>query len=199
LGLHPSPDYCARLLNSAARSGWIVPPSVPIPDKRQISGGNLDRLSHTTPNIQPVPLMDIGLRDHMPARLTPYVSDPVLVHRLARLLHASFSPSLAGAPLRFAMTSLPSGCQQDFHRRSCRTCSAYKENAPQCLPRGEGQQRHCASNVKRGFRGRCRGLEPGRSDLGAFHRAGVLRHNGYIARSNPLDSVHSNADIEIAL
>ncbi len=70
---------------------------------------------------------------------------------------------------------------------------------PAVSPRGEGQRRHCASNVKRGFRGECRGLEPGRSDLGAFHRAGVLRHNGYIARNNFLDTVHSNAGIEIAL
>src|SRR2546429_9568723 len=45
-------------------------------------------------------------------------SDPVLVHRLVRLLHASFRPSVAGAPLRFAMNSPPSGCQGDFHPRA---------------------------------------------------------------------------------
>src|ERR1039457_5452587 len=39
----------------------------------------------------------------------------VLVHRLAPLLHASFRTSLATTPLRFAITSLPSGCQRDFH------------------------------------------------------------------------------------
>src|SRR5438046_4566093 len=42
-------------------------------------------------------------------------SDPVLVHRLVRLLHASFRPSVAGTPLRFAMISPPSGCQGDLH------------------------------------------------------------------------------------
>jgi hypothetical protein len=42
----------------------------------------------------------------------------VLVHRLVRLLHASFRPRLATTPLRFAMTSPPSGCQGDFHPRA---------------------------------------------------------------------------------
>ena len=59
-----------------------------------------------------------GLRGQWPARPTPYASDPVLVHRLVRLLHASFRPRLATTPLRFAMTSPPSGCQRDFHPRA---------------------------------------------------------------------------------
>jgi len=36
-------------------------------------------------------------------------SYPVLVHRLAPLLHASFRPRLTTTPLRFANSSLPSG------------------------------------------------------------------------------------------
>ena len=59
-----------------------------------------------------------GLRDHSPARPAPYASDPVLVHRLTPLLHASFRPRLATTPLRFAMTSPPSGCQGDSHPRA---------------------------------------------------------------------------------
>jgi len=59
-----------------------------------------------------------GLRCQLPARPAPYASNPVLVHRLVRLLHASFRPSVAGTPLRFAMTSPPSGCQGDFHPRA---------------------------------------------------------------------------------
>src|SRR5215475_4462249 len=43
---------------------------------------------------------------------------PVLVHRLAPLLHASFRPRLATTPLRFAITSPPSGCEKDFHLRA---------------------------------------------------------------------------------
>ena len=40
---------------------------------------------------------------------------PVLVHRPVYLLHASFRPHLAVTPLRFAITSPPSGCEEDFH------------------------------------------------------------------------------------
>jgi hypothetical protein len=54
----------------------------------------------------------------LPARPAPYAFYPVLVHRLAPLLHASFRPRLATTPLRFAMTSPPSGCQRDFHPRA---------------------------------------------------------------------------------
>src|ERR1019366_695865 len=70
------------------------------------------------PNLQPVPLMGYGLRDHLPARPAPYASDPVLVHRLVRLLRASFRPRLATTPLRFPSTSPPSGCRGDFHPRA---------------------------------------------------------------------------------
>jgi hypothetical protein len=41
--------------------------------------------------------------------------DPVLVHRSAALLHASFRPHLAMTPLRFANPSPPSGWIEDFH------------------------------------------------------------------------------------
>src|SRR2546425_10747128 len=40
---------------------------------------------------------------------------PVFVHRLALLLRASFGPSVAGTPLRFANPSPPSGWVEDFH------------------------------------------------------------------------------------
>src|SRR6267142_1300961 len=48
------------------------------------------------------------------ARTLP-ASHPVFVHRLASLLHASFRPHLAVRPLRFAITSPPSGCEEDLH------------------------------------------------------------------------------------
>src|SRR6516162_2891769 len=50
------------------------------------------------PDLQPVPFDGYGLRSPLPARPAPYASDPVLVHRLASLLCASFGPRLcAGA------------------------------------------------------------------------------------------------------
>src|SRR5258706_12996641 len=48
------------------------------------------------------------------ARTLP-ASHPVLVHRLASFLHASFRPHLTVRPLRFAITSPPSGCEEDLH------------------------------------------------------------------------------------
>src|SRR5260370_38250528 len=42
-----------------------------------------------------------------------YASDPVPVHRFARCSTFLFSLSATGAPLRFAITSLPSVCEKD--------------------------------------------------------------------------------------
>src|SRR5215813_7001174 len=60
-------------------------------------------------------LMDVGFAAICQLTRTPPASYPVLVHRLACLLHASFRPRLATRPLRFAITSRPSRCEEDFH------------------------------------------------------------------------------------
>src|SRR5215470_1038754 len=70
------------------------------------------------PDLQPVPLMDMDFVGASPLVRHPYASNLVLVHRLVRLLHASFRPRLATTPLRFAITSPPSGCEKDFHLRA---------------------------------------------------------------------------------
>src|SRR5260370_31920730 len=51
----------------------------------------------------------------LPTSPDSHASDPVLVHWLAFLLHASFRPRLAATPLRFAITSPLSGCEEDLH------------------------------------------------------------------------------------
>jgi hypothetical protein len=56
-----------------------------------------------------------GLRDHQLARQIGSASYPVLVHRAATLLHASFRTRLATTPLRFANPSPPSGWMEDFY------------------------------------------------------------------------------------
>jgi hypothetical protein len=56
-----------------------------------------------------------GLRGQLPARPAPYASDPVFVHRLASWLRASFRHRLTTTPLRFAITSRPSRCEEDLH------------------------------------------------------------------------------------
>src|ERR1039457_5287846 len=82
---------------------------------RQPSRDKSDRLQRATAGFTTSALDGYGLRCHLPARPAPYASYPVLVHRLASLLHASFRPHLAMTPLRFAITSPPSGCEGDFH------------------------------------------------------------------------------------
>src|SRR5258708_3559794 len=57
-------------------------------------------------------------------------SYPVLVHRLALLLHASFGPSVAGTPLRFANPSPPSGWVEDFHFRAAGHAQHTSKTAP---------------------------------------------------------------------
>ena len=52
---------------------------------------------------------------------------PVLVHRAAALLHASFRPHLAMTPLRFANPSPPSGWIGDLHPMNHRTCTAHND------------------------------------------------------------------------
>jgi len=82
---------------------------------QQISRDKTDRLQRATAEFTTSALDGYGLRDHLPARPAPYASYPVFVHRLASLLHASFRPHLTMTPLRFAITSPPSGCEGDLH------------------------------------------------------------------------------------
>jgi hypothetical protein len=67
------------------------------------------------PDLPPAPLMDMGFAVHCPLARCRRPHHPVLVHRLAPLLHASFRPHLTTTPLRFAITFPPSGCEEDFH------------------------------------------------------------------------------------
>ncbi len=70
---------------------------------------SFDRLPHATAGFTISALDGYGLCCHAPTRPAPDASYPVLVHRLVRLLHASFRPRLAKTPLRFAITSPASG------------------------------------------------------------------------------------------
>src|SRR5437588_5445895 len=67
------------------------------------------------PDLPPVCLVDAGfavLCQFAPHRRPLH---PVLVHRLAPLIHASFRPRLATTPLRFSSPSPPPGWTGDFH------------------------------------------------------------------------------------
>src|SRR5215471_2189413 len=67
------------------------------------------------PDLPPVQLVDMGFA--VVCQLAPHRRPlhPVLVHRLARLIHASFRPRLATTPLRFSSLSPPPGWAGDFH------------------------------------------------------------------------------------
>ena len=82
--------------------------------------GRSPEVSSTAFDAQPLdlhsmPLMDEGFAAICQLARTLPASHPVLVHRLASLLHASFRPRLTVWPLRFAITSPPSGCEEDLH------------------------------------------------------------------------------------
>ena len=103
---------------------FIVHPTVPIlaissrsrfRKMPQTSRGKSNRLQRTAAEFATSALDGCGLRDHLPARPAPYASYPVLVHRLASLLHASFRQSLTTMPLRFTITSPPSECEGDLN------------------------------------------------------------------------------------
>ena len=104
----PSADFCAAITALANRS-------VPLRDTTQTSRGKSSRLHRAPAEFTSTALDDYGLCDQWLARPAAQASYPVLVHRVAALLRASFRPCLATSPLRFANTSPPSGCIGDSH------------------------------------------------------------------------------------
>jgi hypothetical protein len=84
----------------------------------EISRGKFDRLPRTPAGFTAPVFDDSGLRSHLPARPAAAASDPVLVHQVAVLLHASFRPHLTMTPLRFANPSPSSGWVEDLHLRA---------------------------------------------------------------------------------
>ena len=96
---------------------------------RQTSRGKFNRLQRTTAESKTSTLDEYGLRCHQPARPPPYASYPVLVHRLASLLHPSFKPRLTTSPLRFANPSPPSGRVEDLHLQAVKH-ARHTENSP---------------------------------------------------------------------
>ncbi len=85
------------------------------------------------PDLPPVPLMDMGFASIGPLARHRRPHHPVLVHRLAPLLHASFRPRLATTPLRFANPSPPSGWVEDFHLQAVEHARHTNKNAATSL------------------------------------------------------------------
>jgi hypothetical protein len=80
------------------------------------------------PDLPPVCLVDTGFA--VLCQLAPHrrPHHPVLVHRLAPLIHASFRPRLTTTPLRFSSPSPPPGWAGDFHPLAVEHVRHTKEN-----------------------------------------------------------------------
>jgi len=105
----PSADFCHRIRNDLSSLSLEFE-----------TGSRSPEVRSTAFNAQPLDLHSVSLMDRGFAAMCQFArtlpaSHPVLVHRLASLLHASFRPYLAVRPLRFAITSPPSGCEEDLH------------------------------------------------------------------------------------
>ena len=86
------------LLASVHGQDRLLDPQPWFHDKQQISRCKFDRLPDATTGFTTSALDGYGLRDHVP-------SDPVLVQRLVRLLHASFRPRLTTSPFTLLCTN----------------------------------------------------------------------------------------------
>jgi hypothetical protein len=86
------------------------------------------------PNLRFASLIDMGFAI-IGRSPDAHASDPVLVHWLAFLLHASFRPRLAATPLRFAITSPLSGCEEDLHLPAVEHARRTKKSASAVKPR----------------------------------------------------------------
>ena len=121
------------LLPTVQAFGWIAPPTMPSADfcaAVRPPCGDLSPESGTQrrppevrptaftarpPDLPPRSLMTVDFAITCPLVRPGRPRYPVLVHRVAALLHAFFRPHLAMTPLRFANPSPPSGWIEDFH------------------------------------------------------------------------------------
>jgi hypothetical protein len=80
-----------------------------------------------------VRLMDMDFAVLRPLVPHPAASNPVLVHWLVRLLHASFRPNLAvGHALAFRYPSPPSGWEGTFTPKLSNMLSTGRTGVPAC-------------------------------------------------------------------
>src|SRR5437879_3781457 len=86
------------------------------------------------PDLPPVCLVDLGFA--VLCQLAPHRRPlhPVLVHRLASLIHASFRLRLATTPLRFSSPSPPPGWAGDFHPLAVEHVRHTKQKAGNSFP-----------------------------------------------------------------
>ena len=104
------------LLTSALRSDRLTTTSVSNPGQQRRSPEvRPTAFTARPPDLPPRPLMTVDFAITCSLVRPGRPRYPVLVHRAAALLHASFRRNLAIPPLRFANPSPPSGWIEDFH------------------------------------------------------------------------------------
>jgi len=108
----------------------LSPDSVTCDGSPEVSSAAFDA---QPPDLPLLRLVDMGfavLCQLAPHRRPPH---PVLVHRRALLIHASFRPRLATTPLRFSSPSPPPGWAGDFHPQAVEHVRHTKQN-PRPMP-----------------------------------------------------------------
>src|SRR2546427_5552977 len=103
------------------------------------------------PDLPPAALMDKGFAVFRPLARCRRPHHPVFLHRLAPLLHASFRPHLAMTPLRFPITSPPSGCEEDFHLQAVEHARHTKIGAMARPPSPRSSQEEGSGKSRRSF------------------------------------------------
>ena len=105
----PSADFCAAI------SDALRPLSPDSRTRRRPPEVRSTAFAARPPDLPPRSLMTVDFAIICSLVRPGRPRYPVLVHRAAALLHASFRPRLAMTPLRFANPSPPSGWIEDFH------------------------------------------------------------------------------------
>ena len=128
------------------------------------------------PDLPPVCLVDTGFA--VLCQLAPHrrPHHPVLVHRLASLIHASFRPRLATTPLRFSSPSPPPGRAGDFHPLAVEHVRHTKREPQARLAARMGADKLLGSDLDSGrfFSQRCDVLTPLRSGCNDSHLLPVV-------------------------
>src|SRR4051795_10611105 len=110
-----SPRLLCPLLTSPPRSRALRPLSPGSRTRRRPPEVRSTAFAARPPDLPPRSLMAVDFAIICSLVRPGRPRYPVLVHRAAVLLHASFRPHLAMAPLRFANPSPPSGWIEDSH------------------------------------------------------------------------------------
>ena len=157
------PRLLCRLLTPALRSGCLPTSSVPLPGQQR-RPPEVRSIAFTArpSDLPPRPLMAVDFAVVGPLVRPGRPHYPLLVHRAAALLHASFRPRLAATPLRFANPSPPSGWIEDLHLqatdharhtywvpRSSRGTTALNTTPSPPRPAGMSAPRHSCSSAGR--------------------------------------------------